>query len=228
SGNSIGAYDAQGLWAGYSLFGIRFLFTGREWLSDVKLYDYRNRMYQPELGRFMQPDPKEFGPGDYNLYRYCHNDPVNKNDPFGLAGKVYSGGESDWATNYNPTDRIVMVGHGNPTDGLVVNGKPVSAVTIAKDAIAAGYSESKNKVELSICGSGVDGKNSLAQKVANELAARTGVKPDVGAPNGNTANPSYKNDSTGAIRSGPLTGAVDPKTKGTTGEIKHFTAEPPK
>jgi uncharacterized protein RhaS with RHS repeats len=42
-------------------------------------------MYQPELGRFLQPDPKEFGAGDYNLYRYCHNDPVNKTDPLGLA-----------------------------------------------------------------------------------------------------------------------------------------------
>ncbi|MEN3369316.1 MAG: hypothetical protein V7609_1459 [Verrucomicrobiota bacterium] len=67
-----------------SLFGNRFLFTGREWSSDLKLYDYRNRMYQPELGRFLQPDPKEFAADDYNLYRYCHNDPVNKSDPFGL------------------------------------------------------------------------------------------------------------------------------------------------
>jgi RHS repeat-associated protein len=91
SGNSIGAYDAQGRWAGYSLFGNRFLFTGREWLSDVKLYDYRNRMYQPELGRFMQPDPQEFAAGDYNLYRYCHNDPVNKNDPTGLFAGITSG-----------------------------------------------------------------------------------------------------------------------------------------
>jgi len=41
-------------------------------------------LYQPELGRFMQPDPKEFAAGDYNLYRYCHNDPVNRSDPFGL------------------------------------------------------------------------------------------------------------------------------------------------
>lgn len=41
-------------------------------------------MYQPELGRFMQPDPKHFTAGDYNLYRYCHNDPVNNTDPFGL------------------------------------------------------------------------------------------------------------------------------------------------
>ncbi len=36
-----------------------------------------------ELGRFLQPDPKQFEAGDYNLYRYCHNDPVNKSDPFG-------------------------------------------------------------------------------------------------------------------------------------------------
>jgi RHS repeat-associated protein len=47
-----------------------------------------NRMYQPELGRFLQPDPKQFGAGDYNLYRYCHNDPVNKSDPTGLTSEI--------------------------------------------------------------------------------------------------------------------------------------------
>src|SRR5205085_4300264 len=77
-----------------SLFGNRLLFTGREWLSDLKLYDYRNRMYQPELGRFLQPDPKEFLAGDYNLYRYCHNDPVNKTDSTGM----------DWGVNPAMTD----------------------------------------------------------------------------------------------------------------------------
>src|ERR1700719_2116330 len=95
SGNSIGANDGQGNWAGYSQFGNRFLFTGREWLSDVKLFDFRNRMYQPELGRFLQPDAKEFAAGDYNLYRYCHNDPVNKSDPFGLDTTVVWSSEGD-------------------------------------------------------------------------------------------------------------------------------------
>jgi RHS repeat-associated protein len=71
----------------FSTVGNRFLFTGREWLSDVKLYDYRHRLYQPELGRFLQPDPKQFEGGDYNLYRYCHNDPVNRVDPFGLVDR---------------------------------------------------------------------------------------------------------------------------------------------
>jgi RHS repeat-associated protein len=66
-------------------WGNRFLFTGREWLNELRIYDYRARQYQPELGRFLQPDPQEFAAGDYNLYRYCHNDPVNKSDPTGMA-----------------------------------------------------------------------------------------------------------------------------------------------
>ncbi len=66
-------------------FGNRFLFTGREWLKELRVYDYRNRIYQPELGRFLQPDPTGFEGDDYNLYRYCHNDPVNKSDPTGLV-----------------------------------------------------------------------------------------------------------------------------------------------
>jgi RHS repeat-associated protein len=64
-----------------------------QWLSELKLYDYRARLYNPELGRFMQPDPKDFAAGDYNLYRYCHNDPVNHTDPTGLVPDGYEGYE---------------------------------------------------------------------------------------------------------------------------------------
>jgi RHS repeat-associated protein len=81
-------YDANGSLVARDLgspAGNRFLFTGREWLKELRVYDYRARLYQPELGRFLQPDPKQFDAGDYNLYRYCHNDPVNKNDPTGLS-----------------------------------------------------------------------------------------------------------------------------------------------
>jgi len=89
-------YGASGNWLGYSPHGNRFLFTGREWIDQLKLYDFRNRLYNPELGRFMQPDPKEFGAGDYNLYRYCHNDPVNRSDPTGLSFIVDKIDESLW------------------------------------------------------------------------------------------------------------------------------------
>jgi len=115
-------YDATGT-ATYvdgqpgSLFGNRFLFTGREWLSDLKLYDYRNRMYQPELGRFLQPDPKEFEAGDYNLYRYCHNDPVNKSDPTGLIGLTgWGGGDWDWFNGRVAAEMMAEVAYSrNPT-----------------------------------------------------------------------------------------------------------------
>ena len=77
-------YNAAGTSLGTSAqLGNRFLFTGREWLRDLRIYDFRHRQYQPELGRFLQPDPKQFEAGDYNLYRYCHNDPVNFADPDG-------------------------------------------------------------------------------------------------------------------------------------------------
>lgn len=81
-------FNATGQPQTASNYGNRFLFTGREYLSELKLYDYRARMYQPELGRFMQPDPQHFAAGDYNLYRYCHNDPVNRSDPTGMAERI--------------------------------------------------------------------------------------------------------------------------------------------
>ncbi|MCP9453578.1 MAG: hypothetical protein NNA23_12950 [Nitrospira sp.] len=67
-----------------SAYGVRFLFTGREWLSSLGLYDYRHRVYSPSLGRFLQPDPIDFAAGDVNLYRYCANKPLKFSDPSGL------------------------------------------------------------------------------------------------------------------------------------------------
>ena len=32
----------------------------------------------------MSEDPKLFDAGDYNLLRYCHNDPIDNTDPMGL------------------------------------------------------------------------------------------------------------------------------------------------
>jgi RHS repeat-associated protein len=67
-----------------SLFSNRFLFTGREYLPEAKLYDYRNRIYSPELGRFVQTDPERFQANDINLYRYVNNQPTLLSDPDGL------------------------------------------------------------------------------------------------------------------------------------------------
>ncbi|MEN3369312.1 MAG: hypothetical protein V7609_1455, partial [Verrucomicrobiota bacterium] len=100
-----------------SLFGNRFLFTGREYLSDLKLYDYRTRMYQPELGRFLQPDPKQFAAGDYNLYRYVHNDPVNNSDPTGLDTLIIWGAQLEGSTNVFGHVALATTGQGLQSHG---------------------------------------------------------------------------------------------------------------
>jgi RHS repeat-associated protein len=80
-------YNGSGtqIWA--SAYGNRFLFTGREY-GGAWMYEYRARMYHSGLGRFMSEDPKLFDAGDYNLFRYCHNDPIDFTDPMGTQGEV--------------------------------------------------------------------------------------------------------------------------------------------
>jgi len=77
-----------------TLYDNRFLFTGREYAATYRstytnaafnFYEYRARAYNAKLGRFMSEDPKLFDAGDYNLFRYCHNDPIDNVDPMGLA-----------------------------------------------------------------------------------------------------------------------------------------------
>ena len=105
-------YDAFGtptIWDGNwtlrtaSAVSNRFMFTGREYNAAFGFYEYRARAYHPGLGRFMSEDPKLFvrraGIGaaaadwtfaahpdeaEFNLFRYCGNDPIDFTDPTGL------------------------------------------------------------------------------------------------------------------------------------------------
>jgi RHS repeat-associated protein len=91
SGNELAHYiygtptitDAAGNVLTVSGQGNRFLFTGREHIAEIGIYDYRNRVYSANLGRFLQTDPIRFQAGDINIYRYVGNSTVNGRDPSG-------------------------------------------------------------------------------------------------------------------------------------------------
>ncbi|HZG43936.1 MAG TPA: RHS repeat-associated core domain-containing protein, partial [Longimicrobium sp.] len=67
-------------------------FTARERDDETRLYYYRARYYDPQLGRFISEDPIGLAGGP-NVYAYVNNNPINNTDPTGLwcaAGPVYS------------------------------------------------------------------------------------------------------------------------------------------
>jgi RHS repeat-associated protein len=62
---------------------IFYRYTGQEWDEETGLYNYHARLYDPDIGRFYQPDPREqyFSP-----YKYVGNSPVSLVDPDGEFG----------------------------------------------------------------------------------------------------------------------------------------------
>jgi len=92
-----------------STYNVVDLYAGERWVTELGLYDLRNRFMLPELGRFIQADPIGFKGDASNLYRYCHNDPADFSDPTGL----------DWAAeidqfpvNFDKIDAVPMQAKG--------------------------------------------------------------------------------------------------------------------
>jgi len=127
-----------------SAVGNRFLFTGREWLPDVGLYDYRNRFYSPVLGRFLQTDPKGLS-ADVNLYRYVRGNPPRLNDPFGFDGIFEAIGafvERVWETVVDTVSKVAESGAQalSSSGGSGAVPSPVTIAQIPQNVIPAGYS----------------------------------------------------------------------------------------
>jgi len=78
-------------------FQVSRRFTGQILDAETGLYYYNARYYDPQLGRFTQPDttiPDLSNPQSYNRYSYCVNDPLRYTDPDGRA-------PSDWANAWS-------------------------------------------------------------------------------------------------------------------------------
>jgi len=85
SGDATGTvrYDSWGAVARQTGGIPQYGYTGRE-PDNTGLVYYRARYYDPETGRFTQPDPIGLE-GGTNLYAYAGGDPVNYTDPLGTT-----------------------------------------------------------------------------------------------------------------------------------------------
>jgi RHS repeat-associated protein len=70
-------YAPTGAWSERTSSTINppYLYTGQPWIASVGMYNYGARLYDPQHGRFLQPDPSFLDGGDTNLYRYVKNNP---------------------------------------------------------------------------------------------------------------------------------------------------------
>jgi RHS repeat-associated protein len=65
-----------------SVVGNDLLFQGRRYDYETGLYYFRNRFYDPRVGRFLQTDPLGYV-DSLNLYQAFNNNPPNFRDPLG-------------------------------------------------------------------------------------------------------------------------------------------------
>ena len=62
-----------------------YLFIGQEFEKELILYNYRARLYDPELCRFYSVDPRfQYG----SPFAYCNNNPINLTDPSGEIATI--------------------------------------------------------------------------------------------------------------------------------------------
>ena len=69
----------EGTWRGYA---------GHETYNGIGIVHMKGRIYDPTLGRFLQPDPiveDDLNPQTWNRYTYVRNNPMTFTDPTGLA-----------------------------------------------------------------------------------------------------------------------------------------------
>ena len=88
-----------------------YRFAGKERDEATGFSYYGHRYYAPALGRWLSPDPA--GPdGGWNLYAYCHGNPVTFADPDGLSPTTVSRGNP---VHYDTYDMFVGRLGGNVT-----------------------------------------------------------------------------------------------------------------
>lgn len=85
-------------------------YTDHEHLDRIGLIHMNGRIYDPRLGRFLQPDPILQGPSssqNYNRYAYVFNNPESYTDPRGFAGSCIHNDYALVCPNIDDTNKVV-------------------------------------------------------------------------------------------------------------------------
>lgn len=77
-------YTAFGVAVSTDLSKNKYLYNGKELQDGTNWLDYGARMYQPELGRWMVPDPMAEKYYPISPYAYVANNPISYTDPNGM------------------------------------------------------------------------------------------------------------------------------------------------
>jgi RHS repeat-associated protein len=124
-------------------------FAGHDNLEDTGLVDMEGRVYDPEVGNFLSPDPNvqyPFSSQGYNRYIYVNDNPLSLSDPsgyFSLGGFLTTG---DPLAGLFPQQYGQVLSVVGPIVGAALNAVPGCqgwcdyAVTAASEA-EAGYLE---------------------------------------------------------------------------------------
>lgn len=124
-------------------------FAEHEDLEDIGIVDMEGRVYDPETGRFLSPDPNVQFPDSsqgYNRYTYVNNNPLSLSDPTGYFSFGAYAATGDPIAGVDPQAYGQAVGFAGPIVGAALNVVPGCqawcdmAVTAASQA-EAGYLE---------------------------------------------------------------------------------------
>ncbi|MBA3721676.1 MAG: hypothetical protein H0W88_04675 [Parachlamydiaceae bacterium] len=82
-------YDDQGKLIDKSQCDNPWRYASKRFDDETGLIFFGRRYYDPEIGRWITPDPLGYSDGP-NLYAYLHHNPLTYHDAYGLYGRAYA------------------------------------------------------------------------------------------------------------------------------------------
>lgn len=79
--------------------------------SGLETYDARHRMFDPQIGKFLQIDPLDGITRELSLYAFANNNPVSLNDPLGLSATTPGVNSNDPEKDAARMQDVTVTGH---------------------------------------------------------------------------------------------------------------------